>query len=209
MSPRRPTLNTLIRVTKALREPDAAPGEGGGGLRETARRAARSALNDPRVQSAAGAVRDRAEAVRLRVGDTADRNLERLIGDARARRGEDTPDEVAAVLEQRRRERDARIRRALARQELLGRAENPTQRQILTLAAGVTAWAGGSPEAGPLRYTALLDQLAPGGSAEAEMAVHRALWTLAERRVLAVSPHGVVTAVQLLEQERAALPDPD
>ncbi|MBB6016203.1 hypothetical protein ACFP9V_14080 [Deinococcus radiopugnans] len=208
MTRRRPTLNTLIRVTKALREPEARPGESGG-FRETARRAAQSALNDPRVQSAAGLVRDRAEAVRIRVGDTADRNLERLIGEARARRGEATPDEVAAVLETRRRERDARIRRALARQELLNRAETPEQRQILTLVAGVTAWAGGSPEAGPLRYTALLDRLAPGGSAEAEMAVHRALWTLAERRVLAVSPHGVVTAVQLLEQGRAALPETD
>ncbi len=208
MSRRRPTLNTLIRVTKALREPQAKPGEVGG-FREAARRAAQSALNDPRVQSAAGLVRDRAEAVRIRVGDTADRNLERLIDESRSRRGEATPEEVAAVLEQRRLERDARIRRALARQELLNRAETPEQRQILTLVAGVTAWAGGASEAGPLRYTALLDRLAPGGSAEAEMAVHRALWTLAERRVLSVSPHGVVSAVQQLEQGRAALPETD
>jgi hypothetical protein len=206
MSRRRPNLNTLIRVTKALREPEARPGEGGG-FRETARRAAQNALNDPRVQSAAGLVRDRAEAVRIRVGDTADRNLERLIDESRARRGEATPEEVAALLEQRRGERDARIRRALARQELLNRAETPEQRQILTLVAGVTGWAGGAPEAGSLRYTALLDRLAPGGSAEAEMAVHRALWTLAERRVLSVSPHGVVTAVQQLEQGRGALPE--
>lgn len=208
MTRRRPNFKTLLRVTRALREPDSEAGDGGS-LRAAARRAAASALNDPRVQGAAGLVRDRAEAVRTRVGEGADRNLERLIGDARARRGEQTPDEVAALLETRRRERDARLRRIQARQELLDRAETPEQRRILTLVAGATVWAGGTAEAGPLRYTTLLDRLAPGGSAGAEMAVHRALWTLAERRVLSVSPHGVVSAVQLLEQGRAALPDSD
>ena len=208
MTRRRPNFKTLLRVTRALREPDATP-DSAGGLRDTARRAAQSALNDPRVQGAAGLVRDRAEAVRSRVGEDADRHLQRLISESRARRGEETPDEVAALLETRRRERDARLRRVQARQQLLERAETPEQRRILTLVAGATVWAGGASEAGPLRYTALLDRLAPSGSAEAEMAVHRALWTLAERRVLSVSPHGVVSAVQLLEQERAALPDSD
>ncbi len=205
---RRPNFKTLLRVTRALREP-AASAEEGGSLSDAARRAARSALNDPRVQGAAGLVRDRTEAVRLRVGEGADRSLERLIGESNARRGGSTPQEVAELLEGRRRERDARTHRALARQELLARAENAEQRRILTLLAGATVWAGGTLEAGPLRYTGLLDRLAPGGSAEAEMAIHRALWTLAERRVLAVSPHGVVTAVQLLEQGRAALPQAD
>ncbi|QFP77218.1 hypothetical protein [Deinococcus sp. AJ005] len=200
MTRRRPNFKTLMRVTRALREPDSKSAEGSGGLRDTARRAAQSALNDPRVQGAAGLIRDRAEAVRTRAGEGADRHLERLIGDARARRGEATPDEVAALLETRRRERDVRIRRVQARQQLLERAETPEQRRILTLVAGVTVWASGTAEAGPLRYTTLLDRLAPSGSAEGEMAVHRALWTLAERRVLSVSPHGVVTAVQLLEQ---------
>lgn len=205
---RRPNFKTLLRVTRALREPAAHAGEGGS-LTDAARRAARSALDDPRVQGAAGLVRDRAEAVRLRVGEGADRSLERLIGESNARRGGRTPQEVEEVLEERRRERDARSRRALARQELLGRAETPEQRRVLTLLAGATVWAGGSLEAGPLRYTGVLDRLAPGGGAEAEMAVHRAVWTLAERRVLAVSPHGVVTAVQLLEQGRTALPQAD
>ncbi|MFK7600851.1 hypothetical protein ACI3L1_01430 [Deinococcus sp. SM5_A1] len=202
MTRRRPNFKTLLRVTRALREPDSnsSSTEGSSSLRDTARRAAQSALNDPRVQGAAGLVRDRAEAVRSRAGEGADRHLERLISESRARRGEATPDEVAALLETRRRERDARIRRVQARQQLLDRAETPEQRRILTLVAGATIWAGGTAEAGPLRYTTLLDRLAPGGSAEAEMAVHRALWTLAERRVLSVSPHGVVTAVQLLEQ---------
>ncbi|CAM3625487.1 hypothetical protein [Deinococcus frigens] len=209
---RRPNFKTLLRVTRALREPGPKAEHSKseeGGLRDAARRAAASALNDPRVQGAAGLLRDRAEAVRSRVGEGADRNLERLIGDARARRGEDTSGEVAALLEQRRRERDARIRRVQARQELLDRAETPEQRRVLTLVAGATVWAGGAAELGPLRYTTLLDRLAPSGSAEAEMAVHRALWTLAERRVLSVSPHGTLTAVQLLEQERAALTDTD
>ncbi|MDV6375115.1 hypothetical protein [Deinococcus arenicola] len=209
MTRRRPNFKTLLRVTRALREPDSASTEGGGSLRDTARRAAQSALSDPRVQGAAGLVRDRAEAVRTRTGERADRSLERLIAEARARRGEETPTEVTALLELRRRERDLRIRRVQARQELLDRAETPEQRRILTLLAGATVWAGGTAEGGPLRYTALLDRLAPGGSAETEMGVHRALWTLAERRVLAVSPHGVVTAVQLLEQSHGALSGSD
>ena len=61
-------------------------------------------------------------------------------------------------------------------------------------ATGSVFWAGGSGQ--PPRYTALLDALAPGGQAEQEMSVHRAIWALAEREVISVSPHGVVSAVQ-------------
>lgn len=205
---RRPSLKTLIRVTKALREPEPAPGSDGG-LRGAARRAAEAALNDPRVQDAAGKVRERTQQWRAQAGESADRRLEQLIGEARARRGDGTPQQVAAVLEQRRREREARVARVRARQAVLDRAETPQQRRVLGLLVAVTPWAGGSAQAGPLRYTAVLDRLAPDGGAEAEMAVHRALWTLAERRVLAVSPHGVITAVQQLDQAPLALPGAD
>lgn len=198
------TVKTLIRVGRALRDSppetdgSAAPG---GGLGSVARRAAERVTRDPRLQGAAAQFQE------LRAGASAraDQRLETLIGEARARRGQTPPDEVAALLDRRRQERDARLERGRARQALLAHGQNDEQRRVLTLVAAATPWAGG--EAAPVRYTALLDGLAPGGSAAAEMAIHRALWTLAEARVLAVSPHGLITAVQTLPPALpAALP---
>ncbi|MEF2277441.1 hypothetical protein V3W47_03960 [Deinococcus sp. YIM 134068] len=169
-----------------------------GGLRGVARRLAEGVRQSPRVQEAAAEVRDRARELRETTRARADSRLERLIEDGRARRGEDLPDEVSALLMERRREREARAARLRARAALLALAGGPEQRRVLTLVADATPWAGG--EAAEVRYTTLLDRLAPSGGAEAEMGVHRALWTLAERRVLAVSPHGVVTACVLPEE---------
>ncbi|WP_102127997.1 hypothetical protein [Deinococcus planocerae] len=165
-------------------------------FRDAARRLAEGVRQNPRVQEAAAELRGRAEELRETARARADGHLERLI-ESRAGRGEALPDEVAALLERRRREHEAQAARRWARQELLALAETPEQRRVLGLVAGATLWAGGT-EA-ELRYTTLLDRLAPSGEAQAEMDIHRALWTLAERRVLAVSPHGVVTACPLPE----------
>lgn len=196
------TVKTLIRVGKALRDEPAPEAEDRrGGLGEAARRAAQRVALDPRVRGAAAQLQE------LRAGASAraDQRLETLIGEARARRGQTPPDEVAALLDRRRQERDAKLERGRARQALLAHGQNDEQRRILALVAAATPWAGGA--AASVRYTALLDELAPGGSPAAEMAIHRALWTLAEQRVLAVSPHGVITAVQTLPPAPpAALP---
>ncbi|THF71759.1 hypothetical protein E7T06_02040 [Deinococcus sp. Arct2-2] len=186
-------LRTLIRLTglveSATRTPET-PAPGAGGVRGAARRVADVVRQDGRVQGAAEGVLGRVREARASVKERADSRLEQLIFE---RRGNVVPDDVAGLLARRRQEREAEAARLRARQTLLDTAENPVQRQILMLVAQTTAWAGGNtPEA--LRYTQLLDRLAPSGKAEAEMPVHRALWTLAERRVLAVSPHGEVTA---------------
>ncbi|GAA5512711.1 hypothetical protein Dcar01_01432 [Deinococcus carri] len=174
-----------------------------GGLRAAARRAAGAAWRDPRVQDARAGLRERAQEWRSEVQSRADARLEQVI--ERRYGGQGTPPEaVSALLAQRRQAREAHAARLRARQALLALAETPEQRRVLTQVAQATPWAGG--EAGEVRYTALLDQLAPSGSPEAEMGVHRALWTLAERRVLAVSPHGVVTACPL--PSPLALPAP-
>lgn len=106
------------------------------------------------------------------------------------RKSAKSPAEVARLAELRA-QREREQRRKELRAELLTRAQNPTQRELLTLLFGRTPWLGGEGEA--LRYTQLLDALAPNGSLEREMSAHRALWTLAEARVLAVSPHGEIT----------------
>lgn len=168
------------------------------GVRATAQRAAEAVLQTPRVQDTAASLRERAQELGATARSRADQHLEGLIEGAHARRGEPTPSDVAALLDRRRREREAQAARLRARQVLLALAETPEQRRVLTLVAQATPWAGGDePE---VRYTTLLDRLAPSGGAEAEMDVHRALWTLAERRVLAVSPHGEVTACSLAGQ---------
>ncbi|GHF52355.1 hypothetical protein HNQ07_003157 [Deinococcus metalli] len=191
------TLSTLIRVGRALREPDPEPGSGVG---EAARRLRTRALGSARVQDTLAHVQE----LRAQAAARADERLETLIGDARARRGQTPPDDVTRLLAQRRQERDEQLQRAQARAQLLARGDTSEQRAILTRVAASTPWAGGQHEA--LRYTQLLDELAPGGSAAAEMAVHRALWTLAERRVLAVSPHGAITAVPTVNAGPDALP---
>lgn len=176
--------------------PHDAPQSGGSahpdGVRATARRAAETMLQSPQVQDLTTGLRERARELRATARGRADEHLEGLIERAHARRGGDTPSDVAALLGERRREREEQAARLRARQSLLALAEGPEQRRVLTLIAQATPWAGGQePE---VRYTNLLDRLAPSGDAQAEMGVHRALWTLAERRVLAVSPHGVITA---------------
>jgi hypothetical protein len=164
-------------------------------LGDAARQAADTLRRDPRVQDTASRLKSRAQDLGGAARSQADLHLERLIERAHTHSGDPVPDDVAALLESRRREREARVAGARARAALLALAENTEQRRLLTLVAQATPWAGGQTQA--LRYTGLLDRLAPSGDAGAEMAVHRALWTLAERRVLSVSPHGVVTACPL------------
>jgi len=179
-------LRTLIR-TAARREV--------GSVGDAARRAAEALRHDPRVQDTAARLKTRAQELGGAARSQADGRLERLIEQAHTRSGNAVPDDVAAVLARRRREREARAAQARARAALLAQGETAEQRRVLTLLAEVTVWAGGGP--GELRYTQVLDRLASPGNAESEMAVHRALWTLAERRILAVSPHGQVTATPL------------
>lgn len=192
------TLRTLVRVGRALRE-EAAPSAGPTpGLREEARRAAGQAAerlaHSGRVQRLTQGWQD----LRAAAAERADQRLEEVL----ARSAHD--DEVARLLAQRRQEREDQAAKARARRALLAHARTDEQRRVLALVAAVTPWAGG--EAAPLRYTEVLDRLAPGGGAAQEMAVHRALWTLAEARVLAVSPHGSVTAVPTLDVGPEALP---
>lgn len=162
---------------------------------EAARRAADSLRHDPRVQDTASRLRGRAQDLGGSARARADEHLERLIERRHTRPGVPVPDDVAAALAARRREREARVAAARARAALIAQGESPEQRRVLTLLADSTPWAGGQGEA--VRYTGLLDRLAPSGDPAAEMAIHRALWTLAERRVLAVSKHGEVTACEL------------
>lgn len=195
------TLKTLIRVTRALREPPPDSATPSGSLRDTLGKAVGNLRNDPRLREAA----DKVTEIRARAGERADQRLTELISENRAKQGQTPPQEVTTLLEQRRQERNAKLERARARQDLLNQAQTSEQRRVLTTVAAVTPWAGG--EIGIVRYTELLDHLAPGGNAVTEMAIHRALWTLAERRVLAVSPHGVITAIRTITPAQNALPE--
>ncbi|GGL09302.1 hypothetical protein [Deinococcus radiotolerans] len=187
MSERRTrTLNTLIRLGRALADPAPDPVAD---ATQVARRTV-SALREP-VEEAGAGLRARARDLRDRASQRADDRLERLITERRG--GAPSDPEVLALLTRRREAREARLSQEEARRTLLARAQTPTQRQVLRAVLDVTPWAGGS--AGTLRYTQMLDRLAPGGDAATEMSVHRAIWTLAEAGVLAVSPHGEVSAV--------------
>ncbi|MVN87892.1 hypothetical protein GO986_14110 [Deinococcus sp. HMF7620] len=190
MSQPRRTLHTLIRLGRALREPD--PKDDAPASPLSAARQAASALVTPAVQGAAGRLKTGARGLRDQAQARADSRLEQLLGERRA--GQPGDPETLAALAARRAAREARAAQLRARETLLGQAQTPEQRQVLRAVVAVTPWAGG--EAGTLRYTELLDRLAPGGGAGREMAVHRALWTLAEQHILAVSPHGEVTAVR-------------
>ncbi|MBZ9714178.1 hypothetical protein [Deinococcus multiflagellatus] len=190
MSQSRRTLNTLIRLGRALREDAQSPEATQSPLRAAGQAAA--ARVTPTLQDAAGRLRAGAQGLRDQVQARADDRLERLITERHP--GGPSDPEARAVLARRREAREARAAQAQARAGLLAQAQTPEQRQVLGLVAAVTPWAGGEP--GEVRYTTLLDRLAPGGDPAREMAIHRALWTLAERQVLAVSPHGVVTAPQ-------------
>lgn len=169
------------------------------GLGGLARRLASRALRDPRVQEAADGLRRSAENLRSGVLDKADERLESLIqskhGPAYAPSTADLPSDVSAALAQRRREREERSSKLKAREAILAVATTTEERRVLLRVLEGTPWAGG--ERDSPRYTALLDALAPNGDAEQEMAVHRAIWSLAEREVLSVSPHGVVQATPI------------
>ena len=198
------TLNTLIRLGRALTDTDtpASPVR-------AAQEAATQALRGP-VGGAAESLRRRGSQVRDQLGERADARLERLITERRAAQAAPPDPEALAVLARRRAEREARAARLRARQTLLAQAQTPAERQVMQAVVNVTDWAGG--QDAPLRYTALLDQLAPRGDAASEMAAHRALWTLAERQVLSVSPHGLIRAEPLraplaLPPARPALPE--
>ncbi|ACO47127.1 hypothetical protein DEDE109153_05925 [Deinococcus deserti] len=190
-------LRTLIRVAQAMRTPEPAGDQSGqdSPSQDPVRGVAGALRRDARVQQVTSGLRDRARDWRSAASARADEHLERLIQDSHARRGSEASGQVTALLEARRQEREAQARAEQARRELMARANTPEQRRILDLVASHTSWAGGTAPQ-ELRYTALLDLLAPSGRPADEMAVHRALWTLAEQRVLAVSPHGVVTACE-------------
>ncbi|GGS04628.1 hypothetical protein [Deinococcus sedimenti] len=189
MSERRTrTLNTLIRLGRALADPAPDPVAD---ATHVARRTAQ-ALREP-VQDATSGLRSRARDLRDRAAQRADERLERLITERPG--GPPRDPEVLALLAQRREAREARLRQEEAKRTLLSRAQTPAQRQVLRAVLDVTPWAGGT--TGQVRYTALLDRLAPGGDPASEMSVHRAIWSLAEAEVLAVSPHGEVTAVPI------------
>lgn len=167
-----------------------------GGL---ARRLATRALHDPRLQEAAAGLRRGAENLRAGVLDRADERLEQLIESRGGRASE-----VDEALAQRRREREDRSAKHQAHAAVLAVATTTEERRVLLKVLAGTPWAGG--EGALPRYTALLDALAPSGVAEQEMAVHRAIWSLAEREVLSVSPHGVVSAVPLHSHPALAQP---
>lgn len=160
-----------------------------GGL---ARRLATQAMNDPRVKDTREQLKHRADELQAGWRERADERLEGMLV------GKGSSAEAEAVLAKRREERDLKAGLLRARSGLLAEATSPQERRVLVRVIEGTVWAGG--KGTPPRYTQLLDELAPDGSAEAEMAVHRALWSLAERHVLAVSPHGVVTARPLIPE---------
>ncbi|ABF43912.1 hypothetical protein Dgeo_2478 (plasmid) [Deinococcus geothermalis DSM 11300] len=189
-------LRTLIRL--AVSGDRTAGPDNSGAVRAAARRAAEAVRQDPRVQEAAAGLRGRVQELSSAARLRADRHLERLIEAAHTRQGEPVPAEVAALLARRREARETQARQLRARAALIALGDGPEQRRVLTLVAQATPWAGG--EAAELRYTQILDRLASSGEAGAEMRVHRALWTLAERHVLAVSPHGRVSACPLAQE---------
>ena len=183
-------------MSKPRTTDDPATGEtrekGGLSLGRLARRLAERAAHDPRLKEAAANLRVSAEALRSGAHTRADERLEALI---QARQpGEALDPELSDALTQRRREREERQARLLAREKVLAVATTTQERRVLTQALAGAAWAGGERPAP--RYTELLDRLAQGDASE-EMAVHRAIWALAERHIISVSPHGVVTVVPL------------
>lgn len=182
-------------------KPDAAD-EGVNRLGGLARRLATRALGDPRVQEATLSLKTRAESLRSGVRDRADERLEALIESRSA--GGHLSGEVEDALHQRRVQREERQAKQAAREAVLAVATTSEERRVLLRVLEGTAWAGG--ERDLPRYTALLDALAAGGSAEQEMAVHRAIWSLAEREVLSVSPHGLISAVNRQSNKVLALP---
>lgn len=120
----------------------------------------------------------------------AEERLETLIQRRRQERGESIPAEVDAALNARRRELEEQAEQRRFESEVLAQARGTEEKRVLLLVLGSRRRGEAPP-----RYTTLLDHLAAGGEAEREMAIHRALWSLAERRLLSVSPHGEITLV--------------
>ncbi|WP_291426708.1 hypothetical protein [Deinococcus sp.] len=168
----------------------------GSGLGSLARRLAARALSDPRVQEVASGLKVSAETLRSGAQARADERLEMLIEARQARPGGPVNPELNTALAQRRREREERSARLLAREKVLAVATTTEERRVLLRALDAAAWAGGERRAP--RYTELLDTLAQGKAAS-EMAVHRAIWSLAERHVISVSPNGIIEVTPLGE----------
>lgn len=122
----------------------------------------------------------------------ADQRLEKLMEQ------KDLTPETKEALAQRRQARLEETRTYRAKKQLLSYAQTPQETSVLKRVVKVTPWAGGTHEL--LRYTQLLDALAEN-TAESEMSVHRAIWALAERHVLSVSSHGIVSACVLAVDE--------
>ena len=182
--------------------PNTQGGDLPGRVRALASQLAGRALADARVQDVTGSLRGRGEELRGQVRDRAERRLEELVEQRRQERGQDLAPEVSAALAARRREREQRTAQQQLRARALGHASTPEERRVLTRVADASPLTGGQLPAP--RYTALLDALAPAGNAEREMAVHRAIWSLAERRVLAVSAYGDVSFGPLLASVQSA-----
>lgn len=161
-----------------------------GQVRRSAQELALRLRNSERVREQTEQLRDQAKALQSGWQQRADQHLETVL----ARRGETLSAEAEALLLRRRAERERQEQQLRWRRHWVALGQNTEQRRILALVARKTDWLGGQ---GPeLRYTEALDTLASRGRAEDEMRVHRALWTLAEKGTLSVSPHGVVRAVR-------------
>lgn len=159
-------------------------------LKKAAQEKVSAVVQDPRVHEARESAKTRAQELRDGVLEKADQRLEHLI---ESKHGNVLSPEAQVALAGRRRLRDEQARQRGARQFVLSQAQNAYERRVIQRILECTPWAGGE-EGQEIRYTQLLDLLAPTGEAEQEMKVHRALWALAERYVLSVSAHGVITA---------------
>ncbi len=111
----------------------------------------------------------------------------------------------AVELAQRQAERDKRRRQQATQARYRQAAQTEVQRQVLEQVFLHTPWLGG--QLAPLRYTQMLDTLAPNAEPRREMSLHRALWSLAEVRLLSVSPHGEITLSPLPDKDNTARVD--
>ncbi len=200
MSNYRKNFNKLVKIARTLREDDdPAPASfntnavntnaASNIIKGAVQDAAQTLKQDPTLGNLGGTVRTYGEQLRSK----ADERLERLIKEKHARKGEAVPTPVDNVLQERKQERDRLRAQTQARQDFLAKAANTPQHKVLQLVALSTPWMGGN--LAELRYTSMLDQLAPKGDAASEMSIHRALWTLAEQQILSVSSQGVIVAV--------------
>lgn len=167
----------------------AAQGVVGDLVAEAVSEAAQRAKDDPRWQEASQTIKQRAKDLKTEWRDRADERLDQLRQRATSENEE--------LWQKRQQERQQRREQAQARAQLLAQAQTNEERRVLSKVAERTHWTGGTGKSA--RYTELLDLLAPSGDAAQEMAIHRAIWGLAERRTLRVSEFGEVRA-ELLEE---------